>query len=372
MVEPNVEEAYAAELAGEADARAARLQTAWHGRRGGGAVTIPVIFHVIQADSSSGSVSNAVIDDQMQVLNDSFDGTTGGADTGLRFELVGTDRTVNPSWSPMDYESPQSEAMKNQLHEGGSRTLNLYSTVLTGGLLGWATFPSSFQSAPKIDGVVFDYRSLPGGSFANYNLGATVTHEVGHWAGLFHTFQGGCAEPGDMVADTPAEATDTSGCPAGKDTCLAAGVDPIHNFMDYSYDSCMYEFTAGQADRTAQQVSGFRTTSPLTARAARKQKVDGLKITGSCGDIGCKVSASGVIAADGPGRKKDSFKLKKVSGSSSYGKSAVLKPSPSKAASKKLSKLLDQGWKAKAKVTVKATADSGQTAKTNLSIGIKG
>jgi hypothetical protein len=63
------------------------------------------------------------------------------------------------------------------------------------------------------------------------------------------TFYGGCSAKGDFVADTPPERTPTSGCPAGKDTCAAPGLDPIHNYMDYSYDSCYTEFTAGQTQR---------------------------------------------------------------------------------------------------------------------------
>jgi len=374
VVEPNVQEAYAEELAQRRNADPTRQPDyGWSGRRGGpGVVTIPVIFHVIQPNSGSGAVSNALIDEQIDVLNDSFDGTTGGVDSGLRFELVGVDRTINASWSPMDYDTPQSVAMKSELHKGSSRTLNLYSTELLGGLLGWATFPSDFAGSEKIDGVVFDYRTMPGGSYTNFNEGDTVTHEVGHWVGLYHTFEGGCAEPGDFVADTPAEATDTSGCPAGKDTCPSAGVDPIHNFMDYSYDSCMYEFTAGQAERASEQISGFRTTSRLTASGKKKQKAKDLTITGSCGDIGCKVTASGKIVASGPGRKKDTFKLAKASGSSSYGKAAKLKPKLSSSDANKLGNHLDDGWKAKAKVKVVANADTGQTAKTRLSIGIKG
>ncbi|KAN0140019.1 Metallo peptidase [Lactarius tabidus] len=194
------------------------------------------------------------IRDQMDVLNNDF------AKTGLSFDLVNITRTINADWfkNAAPYTDQQAK-MKGSLRQGGANTLNIYSVGFsTTDHLGYATFPNNYADQPQDDGVVFLYSSVPGGTNAPYNGCRTVTHEVGHWVGLYHTFQGGCQVPGDYVVDTPAEASPAFGCPASRNTRSTLEADPVHNFMDYTDDSCMTEFTDGQVLRLQEQVRKYR------------------------------------------------------------------------------------------------------------------
>ncbi|MCJ1280471.1 hypothetical protein MMC21_008299, partial [Puttea exsequens] len=146
------------------------------------------------------------------------------------------------------------------LRKGTYVDLNVYFlSDLGGGLLGVCNFPSSAGATRtsttfKEDGCDVLADSIPGGSATNYNQGGSAAHEVGHWFGLFHVFQGqSCSGAGDSVADTPQQRVATSGCPATQDSCPnVAGLDNVHNYMDYSYDVCYTTFTTGQENRMFQ------------------------------------------------------------------------------------------------------------------------
>jgi hypothetical protein len=249
------------------------------------AVTVPVRFHEILKTNGNGGgdLSDARIAAQIDALN------VGYAGTGFTFELVSNTETVQPEWwnlisangaEPRYFRGGGKEVnMKRLLADDDPATLEVYSASLGQFLLGFAYFPSDFTAESTLelgtlhryfDGVVIDFRSLPqpeGNTEGDtrvfpdgtYEEGDTLTHEVGHWLELYHTFQGGCPDNpgyngGDQISDTPAEASPNFFCPepgdAPRDTCPAdPGLDPINNFMDYSFDSCLTEFTPEQAAR---------------------------------------------------------------------------------------------------------------------------
>jgi Pregnancy-associated plasma protein-A len=222
---------------------AAREETG-PGREAAGGV-IDVYVHVIREGDGieNGDVPDSMIQDQIAVLNAAY------AFAGWSFNLVSIDRTTRPNWFTMTPGTLQEKRAKRALRQGTADDLNLYTAGPGGGLLGWSSFPWDYAGTPRLDGVVVHHATLPGGSLAPYNLGDTATHEAGHWMGLYHTFQGACGAVGDSVSDTPRERSAAFGCPLGRNTCSQAGLDPVTNFMDYTDDSCMNQFTDGQVAR---------------------------------------------------------------------------------------------------------------------------
>jgi hypothetical protein len=232
---------------------------------GGPLNDIPVYVHQMLSSSGAGAVTDTQIAQQIDELNQDYAGRDASghsgapngdqpasANTGAHFYLAGSNKYYNDTW----HKDRQSTQYRAATRQGGKNALNIWLVDFK--YLGIATFPWDYASNPQIDGIRVQWDSLPGGDITHYNLGKTATHEAGHWLGLYHTFQGGCNQPNDEVADTPAQSSPTTGCPEGRDSCALPGLDPIHNYMDYSYDECYDEFTPNQATRIQSMWTAYR------------------------------------------------------------------------------------------------------------------
>ena len=256
-------------------------------------ITIPVVVHILYENPSENLPDSQVIS-QIEVLNEDYRALNKDiskvpsyfnnvvADYQIEFCLATKDPNGNPTTgitrtptTVTEFSKSDDAAKKSSL--GGKdpwptdKYLNIWVCDLQSGLLGYATFPSTAVVDPSIDGVVIDYLAFGRNGTANppYHLGRTATHEIGHWLGLYHTFQGGCEgtsnldcdSKGDEVCDTPPTAQSNYGCPQPQNTCIETPNDlndMTMNYMDYGDDACIYMFTKGQKARSYAMISQYR------------------------------------------------------------------------------------------------------------------
>ncbi|KAK2593667.1 hypothetical protein QQS21_008636 [Conoideocrella luteorostrata] len=221
-------------------------------------INVDVYLHVItKTDDTQERISDENLNQILQVLNDAF------RPASISFQLKDKSRVVNADWAV----GKNKIEMQRKLRKGDKSALNIYCLEKirsnSRSALGRATFPDFMQQKDGLikDGVLVNLRTLPGGSLRGKDSGKVCVHEVGHWFGLFHTFQGGCRGSGDGIDDTPAEKRPSRSC-TPRNTCwFKSGMDPINNYMDYSPDRCRTKFTAGQYRRIRPLWKKFRAPS---------------------------------------------------------------------------------------------------------------
>jgi hypothetical protein len=245
-------------------------------------LVIPVVFHNIVRTDGVGFVSDAQFLAQIDVLNEDFgmlEGTPGDGgplsnDTHIRFVLAGIHRVEDDDW--FDFPAAYEGQYKSLLSWDPSEYLNIYTAGISDddqSTLAWAYYPQGAAGEDDTDGIVTFYDVVGrDGDHAPYDQGRVMTHEVGHYLGLLHTFDpndgdgvsGVCEndwDSGDLIQDTPEEDEPTFDCPNRAQTCgydLPSTGGNVHNYMNYTDDACKFYFTIQQANRAVCGLVNYR------------------------------------------------------------------------------------------------------------------
>ncbi|MDP1725158.1 MAG: M43 family zinc metalloprotease [Bacteroidota bacterium] len=249
----------------------------------------PVVFHVIHKWGME-NISQAQLNDAIRVLNEDFRkaaGTKGGSSTDplsidmeYEFRLAQFDPNGQPTNGVNRIYSTGTDNAQDQQkalsYWDSKKYFNVWivNTIYNGGsgtILGYAQFPFQINQYGSTDGVML--RADQAGVIdlgSTGQSGRTLTHEAGHWVGLYHPFQGGCvgntpsncSSQGDQVCDTPPVSTSTNGCPGTRNSCTNDSPDlpdQIRNYMDYADGNCMNIYTPGQKTRSSSLLNSYRS-----------------------------------------------------------------------------------------------------------------
>jgi len=238
--------------------------------------TIPVVVHVLHIGGSE-NISEAQIQTQIAILNEDYGKITGtngdgnGVDTKVRFCLAKIDPNGNCTngivriYTSLTNHKTYERAMLKQLSFwDNTKYMNIYLVKsITGGVLGYSSFPGG---PPNEDGMVVKHNVFGNLGTASSSLGRTASHEIGHWFGLYHTFNNGCGTDlctdGDYVCDTPPQASPSFNCNT-INSCsndIPDVDDQKENYMNYTPDACKNMFTNGQKLRIQSTLDNIRTT----------------------------------------------------------------------------------------------------------------
>ncbi len=260
-------------------------------------VTIPVVFHVLYHTTGQ-NISNNRIFDQINTLNKDYahlNTDTANtpapfkpltADTHIQFCLAQQDPSGNytsgivrksvtvTGFDPLSNNNVKYSSLGGDDAWDRNQYLNLWICNFSGSstqLLGISQFPGG---AAATDGCTVLYGTVGGttyhGTTPSYNLGRTLTHEIGHWFNLHHVWadDGGSCGSSDYVSDTPNQGSENYGCPAfpHTDACTAGNGVMFMNYMDYTDDNCMNMFTNGQSTRMNAAINAQRAAIKNSVR----------------------------------------------------------------------------------------------------------
>ena len=281
-------------------------------------IYIPIVFHIVLTDPTV--VTDAQIQAQLDTLNKDFAGLNADSvnipaafkplfgKSIIQFKLAQRTPDNQPSngivrkVTTRNSFSISNDGVKYNSSGGDnawdpSRYLNIWVCRISGGILGYATFPGG--GAQSSQGVVILSSSLPGGG-APYDQGRTLTHETGHYFFLYHIWgddDGDCTGSDD-VNDTPDQGDATFGCPGGAvitDNCTGTAPGILHeDYMDYTDDACMFMFTNQQVARMETALS-LNRNSLLTSNGAEPLPLNTLDVAlNSSADMPARVCDASV------------------------------------------------------------------------------